>query len=175
MMRIDIRRFSGSAPVAFMLFIMAGAIAPRALDAQESAGAMGLEQVVRTALGSNRDVIAARLGLREANERVSEAWSNVYPTVDLNVSYTRNISPPVNFLPAAIFDPTAGPDDYIVVQFGADNQWTSSLSVEQPLFRPSVFVALGAAGRFESLQEESVRGQTQAVVTRVRVAYYHLN
>lgn len=174
MMRIDIRRFSGSAPVAFMLFIMAGAIAPRALDAQESAGAMGLEQVVRTALGSNRDVIAARLGLREANERVSEAWSNVYPTVDLNVSYTRNISPPVNFLPAAIFDPTAGPDDYIGVQFGADNQWTSSLSVEQPLFRPSVFVALGAAGRFESLQEESVRGQTQAVVTRVRVAYYQL-
>ena len=35
-------------------------------------------------------------------------------------------------------------------------------------------VGLGAAGRFKSLQEESVRGQTQVVVTRVRLAYYQL-
>jgi RND family efflux transporter MFP subunit len=122
----------------------------------------------------NRDIQAARLGLDEANERVSEAWSSVYPTVDLNASYTRNVSPTVNFLPAAIFDPTAGPDDYIGVQFGADNQWTSTVSVEQPLFRPGVFVALGAADRYRSLQTESVRGQTQTVVTRVRMAYYQL-
>jgi len=174
MTRIDIRRFSASVPVAFLLLFAAEAFGPPQLDAQESGGAMGLEQVVRTALGSNRDVLAARLGLREANERVSEARSSVYPTIDFNVGYTRNVSPPINFLPAAIFDPTAGPDDYIAVQFGADNQWTSSLIVEQPLFKPSVFVALGAAGHFKRLQEESVRGQTQVVVTRVRVAYYRL-
>ncbi len=174
MMQIDARALSRSARAAFLVWFSVVAMPPRDIVAQEGNGPMGLAQAVRTALVSNRDVIAARLGLREANQRVSEARSGVYPTIDLNVNYTRNVSPTINFLPAAIFDPTAGPDDYIGVRFGADNQWTSALSVEQPLFRPSVFVALGAAARFESLQEESVRGQTQAIVTRVRVAYYRL-
>ena len=157
---------------AFTLLALLLAAAFTAQSGQ--AQTLGIEEAVRAALGNNRDVLAARLGLEEAREQVSEAWSSVYPTVDFNASYTRNISPTVNFLPAAIFDPSAGPDDYIGVRFGADNQWSSSVIVEQPLFRPSIFVALGAAGRFRSLQEESVRGQTQSVVTRVRIAYYQL-
>jgi outer membrane protein TolC len=135
---------------------------------------MSLDQVVRTALRRNRDVQGARLALQEANERVSEAWSNVYPSLDFSASYTRNVSPTVNFLPAGIFDATAGPDDYIAVQFGADNQWSSTISLEQPLFSAAAFIGVGAAGRFKSLQEEMVRGLAQSVVTRVRVAYYQL-
>jgi outer membrane protein TolC len=135
---------------------------------------MSLEQVVRTALRRNRDVQAAKFALEEANERVSEAWSNVYPSLDFSASYTRNVSPTLNFLPAAIFDPTAGPDDYVAVQFGADNQWSSTISLEQPLFSAAAFIGVGAAGRFKNLQEEVVRGLTQSVVTRVRVTFYEL-
>ncbi len=141
--------------------------------AQEGS-ALSLDQAVRAALRQNRDVRAARLALEEANERVSEAWSNVYPSLDFNASYTRNVSPTVNFLPAAIFDPSAGPDDYIAVQFGADNQWMSTVSLEQPLFSAAAFIGVGAAGRFRNLQQEVVRGLTQGVVTRVRSAYYQL-
>ena len=112
---------------------------------------MGITSLVRAALDSNRDLVAAREGNVVAQEQVSEAWSNVMPSVDFNGSYTRNISPPVNFLPAQIFDPTAGPDDYIPVQFGADNAWSTTVAIEQPLFRPGVIVALGAASRVERL------------------------
>ena len=143
------------------------------VEAQVSQVVFGIEDAVRTALGVNPDVVAARLGLTEAEERVSEAWSEVYPRIDLNASYSRNISPTVNFLPASIFDPTAGADDYLPVRFG-DIQWASTLSVEQPLLRPSVLVGLGAASRFEQLQEEAVRGQSHAVATRVRLSYYQL-
>ena len=135
MIRINIGRFGRSRSVALTWLVTAAAVGSPHLEAQASvpsqvaSGALGLEQVVRAALGSNRDVIAARLGLREAIERVSEARGNIYPTVAVDAGYTRNVSPPVNFLPASIFDPTAGPDDYIGVQFGADNQWTSSVSV----------------------------------------------
>jgi len=147
-----------------------------ALVAQEAqeAQALSLDGAVRLAIRQSRDVQAARLALEEANERVSEAWSNVYPSLDFNASYTRNVSPTVNFLPAAIFDPTAGPDDYIAVQFGADNQWQSTVSLEQPLFSAAAFIGVGAAGRYKNLQEEMVRGLTQGVVTRVRSAYYQL-
>jgi outer membrane protein len=135
---------------------------------------VGLTTLVRSALDTNNQLVAAREAYNTAQEQVSEAWSSVMPSVDFNASYQRNLAVPVNFLPAAIFDPTAGPDDYIGVQFGADNQWNSTISVEQPLFRPGVIVALGAAQRFENLQDESVRGQEQAVVTQVRSAYYQL-
>ncbi|HSM59193.1 MAG TPA: TolC family protein [Longimicrobiales bacterium] len=145
-----------------------------ALRGQEPAGPLTLDAAVRTALSQNRDVRAARFALDEADERVAEAWSNVYPSLDFNSSYTRNVSPTVNFLPAAIFDPTAGPDDYIGVQFGADNQWNSTIALEQPLFSAAAFIGVGAAGRYKNLQQEVLRGLTQGVVTRVRIAYYDL-
>jgi outer membrane protein TolC len=154
--------------------VLAPAALPAAAIAQEPEQVLGIEQAVRTALESNRDLIAARHGFVTAQEQVSEAWGGVYPSVNFDASYSRNISPTVNFLPAAIFDPTAGPDDYIGVQFGADNQWSSNISIEQPLFRPSLFVAVGAAGRYEGLQGEVVRGEAHGVVTQVRTSYYDL-
>jgi len=103
---------------------------------------LGLETLARSALDSNRDLHAARYGLETAREQVSEAWSNVYPSVNLNASFSRDISPNVQFLPAQIFDPTAGPDDYISVQFGADNNWRSTISFEQPIFRAGALVGV---------------------------------
>lgn len=160
--------FTGAALLfGFLLLAPSGAVG------QESR-VLGLEEAVRTALDRSREVRSAELGLEEANERVSEAWSSVYPSIDFNASYTRNLSPAVNFLPAAIFDPTAGPDDYIAVQFGADNQWQSTISLEQPIFSAGAFLGVGAAGRYRNLQEEVVRGRVQSVVTGVRTAYYGL-
>ena len=131
-----------------------------------------LDRALRVALERNRDVRAAALALDEAEHQVAEAWSSVYPTVDLNASYTRNITPTVSFLPAQIFDPDAAPGELIRVQFGADNLWRSTIRLEQPLFNARSFLGVGAAGRFQALQEEVLRGATQSVVTRVRIAYH---
>jgi outer membrane protein len=146
---------------AAVLGALLASVAP--VSAQQ-ARPLGLETLARSALDSNRDLIAAREGLTVAREQVTEAWSNVYPSVDLNASYSRNISPSVQFLPEAIFNPAAGPDDYIGVQFGADNNWSSTISLEQPLLRAGVFVGIGAASRFESFQVEAVRGQEHQVL-----------
>jgi outer membrane protein TolC len=164
-------------PTAWMVFALAAAVAVGTSEAAGQQGPerlMGITELARTALGANRDLLAAREAYTTAQEQVSEAWGQVMPSVDFDASYTRNISPTVNFLPAQIFDPTAGPDDYIGVQFGADNTYSSTIAVEQPLFRAGVFVGLGAANRFESLQQEVVRGQAQGVVTQVRMSYYEL-
>ena len=171
-LRSHVKRLS--ALVASATAVAASLILTLQAAAQTPDQVLGLERVVRQALDASRDLVAAREGLLTAEDQVSEAWSNVYPSVDLNASYSRNISPAVNFLPAQIFDPTAGPDEYIGVQFGADNTWNSTIAVEQPIFRPGIFVAVGAAGRFKTLQEEVFRGSAQAVVTQVRVSYYQL-
>ena len=133
-----------------------------------------LQGAVQLALEQNQDLRGARYGLEVAREQASEARSELFPTIDLNASYARNLSVAENFLPAFIFDPDADPDELIPVRFGADNVWTSNVTVEQPLFKPSVFVALGAAGHFENLEQENLRGRTQGIVTQVRVLYYGL-
>ena len=137
-------------------------------------GVLTLPQAVEIALTRNRQVRTAELQLQEANERVSEAWGSVYPSLDLSANYTRNLKPAVNFLPAQIFNPDAPPDELIQVQFGADNTWSSQVSLSQTLFDPAVFIGVGAAGRFKGLQTEMVRGQKHQIVTRVRTAYYNL-
>ncbi|MEZ4414314.1 MAG: TolC family protein [Gemmatimonadota bacterium] len=148
----------------------------RDLLGQSAPGAepLSIRQVVDLALERSRELEVADLGYRVADEQVAEAWSNVYPQISASADYTRNLQPAVSFLPAQIFDPTAGADDYIKVQFGADNSWAASLTVDQPLFRAGVFVGVGAAARYRSLQSEVVRGQRQSVVTRIRTSYYNL-
>ncbi len=133
-----------------------------------------LETAVQMALEQNEDLRGARFGLEVAREQASEARSDLFPKIDLNASYARNLMVAETFLPAIILDPTADPDDLIPVRFGADNVWNTSITIEQALFKPSVFVALGAAGRFENFELESLRGRTQGIVTRVRVLYYGL-
>ena len=133
-----------------------------------------LSTLVRVALEWNRDVLEAEYEVAVAGEQVAEAWSNVYPSLDLSSSFTRNVAPQVSFLPAQIFNPNAAEGEFIPVQFGADNIWNLSLNAEQKLFDPRVFVGLGAAASFERVQREALRGRTQQAVTRMRMAFYDL-
>lgn len=149
------------------------------LSASAVAGQMGaatravsLEDALELALANNRDLAGARLEVEAANKRVREAWGSVFPTLDLNMSYTRSLTVPGNFLPRIIFDPTADPEDLVEVKFGADNSWNLQLRAEQPLFQAAAFIGVGTADRFRGLQEEALRGRTIGVATRVKLAYY---
>ncbi len=133
-----------------------------------------LSAIAEAAIERNREILDAEYDLALANGQVAEAWSDFYPSVSLSSSYTRNVAPQVSFLPAQIFDPSAAQGDFIPVQFGADNLWNLSVNLEQTLLDPQVFVGLGAASRFRGLQREALRGRTQQIVTRVRIAFYDL-
>ena len=156
---------------SWVLVVLAGLVGSGRVAAQE---VFTLEGAVRMALEQNEDLRGARFGLELAQEQASEARSGLFPTIDLNASYARNLMVAETFLPALIFDPTADPDALVPVRFGADNIWSTNVTLEQALFKPSVFVALGAAGRFENFEQESLRGRTQGIVTQVRVLYYSL-
>lgn len=138
-------------------------VAPRTLT---------LEEALRLALRENRDLEDARLAHAGAEGQVREAWSSVFPTLDLTAGFTRNLSVPQSFLPRIIFDPDADPNELVAVKFGADNQWSFQLRAEQPLFEASAFIGVGAADRYRRLQGEMVRGRSIEVAARVKVAYY---
>ncbi len=157
------------------LLLAASAAGARAQETSQLTGrTLTLPEVVQAALDRSPELQGVRYSLEEARERVSEAWGSVYPSVDLSSTFTRNVSPSVSFLPANILDPEANPNDLVPVRFGADNTWQLSIGVDQPVFNAAVFIGVGAAGRYQALQEEGMRGQAQAVVTRVRESYYSL-
>jgi outer membrane protein len=135
---------------------------------------LGLRDVVREALEKSREIRQAQYALDEAEERVAEAWGNVYPSVDVSANYVRNVSPAQSFMPAIFLDPNAGPDEFIPVQFGADNIWGTSIDLDQPIFDAASFIGVGAAGRYRLLQDEVRRSSTESVITRVRMGYYQL-
>jgi len=139
---------------------------------EEARQTLTLVDAVGIALLQSRDIEDAELDLDIAKEQVRDAWASVLPKLDGNMQYTRNVKPAVSFLPANIFDPTAPEGQFTPIQFGADNAWTAGLTLTQPLFDARAFVGVGAASRFETLQTEAVRGRSQTVVTRVRVAFY---
>ncbi len=168
-MRCGGRRSRGR--LALLVGLMALA-SPVAAQQQEDPLTLTLREAVEIALRQSRDIQDARLALEEAQERVSEAWGSVMPTVDFSSSYTRNIGPAVSFLPAEILGGEEG--EFVKVQFGADNAWSASMVLDQPLFQAQAFIGVGAAARFKTLQEEVLRGRAQGLVTRVRLAYYGL-
>lgn len=132
---------------------------------------LSLEGALEAALASSRVLRDARMGLSVAGQQVREAWSNVMPTVRASASYQRNLKVQQAFLPAFIFDPDAPPDELVPVRFGSDNTWQASLTLEQPLFEYGVFIGVGAAERYRSLEEERVRGAVHDLVASVRLAY----
>ena len=153
----------GAVPALLLASAPAGAQTPDTIP---------LGMALRTALANSREVAVADAAVRAANGRVTEALSAAMPDVSASASYQPNFPVQAAFLPAIIFDPTAGPDDLIPVRFGADNQWFAGLSLSQRLFEYGVFVGIGAAGRFKDLERERARGVAQQVVTTVRRAYF---
>jgi outer membrane protein TolC len=160
--------------------LLALAISAPAASAQPATGprlngrALTLEESVALALEQNRSIRDARLQLLTAERQVKEARGRAMPDISANASFTRNLQPLESLLPAIIFDPTADPDDFIAVRFGADNNWSSALSVSQPLFDYNVFVGLRVAGRFRQLQVEGVRGSAQQAATSTRKAFHEV-
>lgn len=140
--------------------LTAALLMPALAAAQEAPGTtqrVTLEQALDLALRNNRDLRDAVLERDRAGDQVKEAWSSVFPTLDLTASYARNLSLPLTFIPRNVFEPDADPNELVGVKFGADNLWDFQLRAEQPLFQASAFVGVGAAGRYRSLSEEAVR------------------
>lgn len=156
----------------YVVGIAAAALAaPLAGQDVPAAEVLSLERALTTAFENSRTLEQARYGVRVADQQVREAWGSVMPEISASASYARNVLVQQAFLPAFIFDPNAPPDELVPVRFGSDNTWQAGLSLSQPLFQWTVFIGVGAAGRFRALEHERVRGVSHGVIASVRQAY----
>ncbi|MDV7395830.1 TolC family protein, partial [Arthrospira platensis SPKY1] len=123
---------------------------------------------------NNHDIKRALLGVSIAKQQVLNAWAEVMPDISSSLGYTRNLEIPVNFVPAILFDPTAGPDDLLPLAFGTDNNWTGGFVVNQNIFKGEALVGISSAELFLSARQEAQRGIAQQVVTQTRIDFYQV-
>ncbi|TNE74382.1 TolC family protein [bacterium] len=141
--------------------------------AQNSTGVkpeLKLSQAIKTALANATEIKQAVYQIEDAEQSVLVSWGEVFPKIDTDISYQRNLEVPVNFLPAEIFGGPAG--TLIPVRFGTDNNWSGGFTVSQTLFRGEAFVGIATADLYRLAQKENHRAIAQKVVTQTRVAYY---
>ncbi|MDX1672557.1 MAG: TolC family protein [Balneolaceae bacterium] len=126
-----------------------------------------ITQAIQVALANNTEIKRALFSLKDADQQVRIAWSEVLPDISGNASYTRNIELPVIFFPDQQGNLQA-------IQIGDDNNWVGTISVEQILFRGEAFVGINTSQLFKAAQAENVRATTQQIVTDTRTAYYNV-
>lgn len=129
-----------------------------------------LEEAIKLAVINNPEVNRAILSVKDADEMVDIAYSEVYPNISSSLNYTRNFEVPVQFVPGEFFG--GDPGTFIPVEFGTDNNWQGGVSVQQNIFRGEVFVGLSTSVIFKTVQQENLRAVTQQVITQTRTAYY---
>ncbi|WP_169332172.1 TolC family protein [Gracilimonas tropica] len=131
-----------------------------------------LEQAIQIALANNTQMKRSLLSVRDADQQILGAWSNVMPDIAASANYTRNLEVPVNFIPAIIFDQNADPDELIPVAFGTDNNWMGGFTVSQTIFNGQAFVGISSSELVKAAQAEGMRATAQGIVTQTRITYY---
>ena len=134
-------------------------------------GTVPLRGAMQEALANSPSVAEAAYSVDIARQQVREAWASALPDIAGTLSYSRNLMVQEIFLPADFF-PGGEPGDVRPIRVGSDNTWQLGLTLTQPLFQYEVFVGVGAASRYQAVEEERLRGTRQQVVTAVRQAYF---
>lgn len=141
---------------------------------EEQPGAISLDQAIQMALANNTEIKRSLLSVRNADQQVRTAWSNVMPEISSSANYTRNLEVPVNFIPEVVFDPSGDPETLVPVAFGTDNNWQGGFTISQTIFNGQAFVGLSTSSLFKTAQSEGLRATAQGIVTQTRMAYYQV-
>jgi len=124
-------------------------------------GEMTLQDALKLAMLYNPSLRAVLEEKEKARGRVTESYSEALPKLTATATYRR-------------LDEVAGFDvGGRSVSLGAPNNYSTDLTVSQPLFKGgAISAALLAARLYAYLADEAVRGAVQDVIYRVARAYY---
>ena len=153
-----------------LLFSISSFTQPRTLSVTDA---------VMLALQSNRDLIAAKLDRDKSAEGVREARGLAMPSLSFSFQYGHSFRQtqffPTNLFPTAPGQPSpfgGGGAGFAAIELQNINAYTASLTLQQPIFRPQIFTAIGIAGTIKKLTEQSYQASRTAVITDVKKAYY---
>lgn len=134
--------------------------------------ALSLQECIDFARENNPNLKSARSAIDAAEARVGEYIATGLPQLNASANLTDNYVIPTSFLPAFIVDPSAGPDEFVGVQFGTKYTGNASINLDQMIFNGSYFVGLKASKTYTELAKRDFIKTETDVVEAIKKAYY---
>jgi len=121
-----------------------------------------LEEAIRVALANNREILIAKEKIEEAKQRIKEAKTGYFPTINLGGTYTHLNEAPSMVIPG-----------YGSVEMGQADNYLSKLSINQPLYTSGrlSYANKGASLYYQKLQEDLKNVQNK-ITFQVKKAFY---
>jgi len=133
-----------------------------------------LKKAQDLALTENRKIQNAGYDVQIAKKKVWETTAIGLPQVSIGVDYNNMLDIPVTLMPARIFDPNAGPDDYVPLKFGQQHNAAFNFNVSQLLFSGEYIVGLQASKTYQSLSQQAMLKEQRDVIELVSKSYFAL-
>ncbi len=130
-----------------------------------------LSKAVEMARKENTKVRNANYDIDIARKKVWETTSIGLPQVSTSLSYKNNIDLPVTLVPAKIFNPQAGDDEFMELKFGVQHNVMLNLQVNQLIFNGSYIVGLKTSKIFKQMAEENKIKTENDVVAQTTQTY----
>jgi outer membrane protein TolC len=133
-----------------------------------------LQKAQSLALTENRNIQNAGYDMQIAKKVVWETTSMGLPQVSAGVEYSNMLDIPVTLMPERIFNPNAGPDDYIPMKFGQQHNSSFTFNVSQLLFSGEYIVGLQASKTYQELSSQAMLKEQRDVKELVSKSYFGL-
>src|SRR5690606_33733986 len=127
------------------VFFLVGVMMAGTVDAQQQKGPYTLKEVLQIALDANNSIIKAKYDFEEGAAKTRQVKSAALPQINVNADLSDNVIRQAFVFPMAISDPSAGPDDYIVLRAGMQYGLSTTVQATQQLFNKSVLTGIKAA------------------------------
>lgn len=104
-----------------------------------------LKQCIQQAMTENVSILKAQLDEDEGRQKTKEVKATAFPQIDATGELIDNVLRQAFVFPAALGDPNASPDDYIVLRGGLQYSTSINVQANQQIFNQSLFTGIKAA------------------------------
>src|SRR5690606_13723966 len=125
-------RFRWALPLT-MLFVAVSV----SLSIAQTPTTYSLKDMLKVALENNNNVIKAKYDYEEGEQKTKEVKSAAVPQININADLTDNVIQQAFVVPAILGDPSAGPDEYVVLRAGMQYSTSVTAQATQQLFNKS--------------------------------------
>ncbi len=154
--------------ISLVILLGLGQISLWAQDIQT----LSLRKAIDLALQENRTIMNAGNDVLIAKKKVWETTAIGLPQVKTELKYSNSVDVPITLMPAKIFNPNAGPNDYVPLKFGQQHSASFNFTASQLIFSGEYIVGLQASKTFQELSKKAVIKSKNDVIDLVTKSYY---
>lgn len=161
-------------PKRFVALLVMTACLPVFAGAQQQPKAYALRELLEVALANNNSIIKAKYDYEEGEAKTKEVKSAALPQVNINADLTDNVIQQAFVFPAALADPNAGSEDYLILRAGMQYSASVQAQATQQLFNQSVFTGIKAAKVSEEFYRHNIVRTEEEVIQQVSTLFYQV-